>query len=605
VTVAKTKKKPDVVSNRQRTFKSDAGRAAFLLGGIGTGNVSVGSRGELRDWEIFNRPEKGNHLPYTGFYIWAKSRGKKPVAKVLEAQLAAPHDGASGYHSNTLAGLPRFPGAVMRAEYPFVHIDFKKTEMPVQVSLEAFTPFIPLSAEDSAYPAAILRYHVKNTSALAVEVSLAGSLANATGGLYKIYGNIKTEKPVVTAYREDAGLRGLWCTSPEVQKDSTTHGTMALVTDMPNVTAKPSWLNHGWWDGAHDFWDDFSGDGELSPASYGSLDFPGKSDAPEMTTIGALAVKKTIKPGVTETFQFILAWHFPNRIRKWETKACCGSGNEVVRNHYATMFSDAWDVSRKLLDNLPRLEKASRDFHRALFTSTLPGYVIDALASNITVLRSNTCFRLEDGTFAGWEGCFDSGGCCEGSCTHVWNYAQTLAFLFPELEQTMRSVEFGLETDETGKMAFRTRRIFNREDKFVYHAAADGQNGTVIRLYRDWKFSGDNNLVRGLWPHVCAAIDFAFTTWDSDGDCVLDSQQHNTYDIEFYGPNSLVNSLFFGALKAGAEMAEMVGDKERAQKWQGALERGSRLMDKMLWNGEYYIQKLDDVNKYRYQYGKG
>ena len=103
---------------------------------------------------------------------------------------------------------------------------------------------------------------------------------------------------------------------------------------------------------------------------------------------------------------------------------------------------------RYLLTNLGRLEQRSRDFHRALFSTTVPAYVLDAVSANITVLRSPTCFRLEDGTFVGWEGCRNDFGCYPGSCTHVWNYAQTVAFLFPELEQSMRSVEFGLETDQ-------------------------------------------------------------------------------------------------------------------------------------------------------------
>ncbi|HEY5582986.1 MAG TPA: GH116 family glycosyl hydrolase [Ruminiclostridium sp.] len=28
-------------------------------------------------------------------------------------------------------------------------------------------------------------------------------------------------------------------------------------------------------------------------------------------------------------------------------------------------------------------------------------------------------------------------------------------------------------------------------------------------------------------------------------------------------------------------------------------------MDEFLWEGEYYLQKIDDINKYRYQYGTG
>lgn len=40
-----------------------AAHAAFPLGGIGTGNVSIGARGELRDWEISGRPGKESTTP--------------------------------------------------------------------------------------------------------------------------------------------------------------------------------------------------------------------------------------------------------------------------------------------------------------------------------------------------------------------------------------------------------------------------------------------------------------------------------------------------------------------------------------------------------------
>ena len=168
----------------------------------------------------------------------------------------------------------------------------------------------------------------------------------------------------------------------------------------------------------------------------------------------------------------------------------------------------------------------------------------------------------------------------------------------------MRKVESNLETDENGKMAFRSRRVFGQESWNVV-PATDGQLGTIVRLYRDWKLSGDDDLLREVWGGASRALDFAFTYWDTDGDCVLDSQQHNTYDIEFVGPNSLTNSVFFAALKAGSEIAAYLGDQSRAKKYSEALSKGSSAMDRMLWGGEYYIQQIDDVNSQRYQYGTG
>jgi uncharacterized protein (DUF608 family) len=86
---------------------------------------------------------------------------------------------------------------------------------------------------------------------------------------------------------------------------------------------------------------------------------------------------------------------------------------------------------------------------------------------------------------------------------------------------------------------------------------------------------------------------------------VLDSQQHNTYDIEFYGENSLANSMFFAALRAGSVMADHAGDTDAAQRYAEAAEVGSKRMDELLYNGEYYDQRVTDVDEHRYQYGAG
>jgi uncharacterized protein (DUF608 family) len=419
-----------------------------------------------------------------------------------------------------------------------------------------------------------------------------------------VWGGLEVLKPTHNEFRRQDGLTGLFYTSPDVPADSVYAGSMAFTTTGENVTYKTQWLDNAWWDGAHDFWDDFTADGRLEPnPDYGKLNIPiGKG----MIKTGSLGSTATLAAGEEKTFQFVISWYFPNRIKRWEGNVCCPDMDTApkTRNYYATKFADAWDAGRYLSTNLPRLEADSRTFHQSLFNSTLPAHVIDALAANITVLRSPTCFRLENGSFCGWEGCFDAGGCCHGTCTHVWNYTQTVAFLFPDLERSMRRTEFGLETDAKGDMAFRSEQVFGRE-RWKHYPAADGQNGTIIRFYRDWKLSGDNGFLKELWPHVRDAINFAFDYWDSDKDCVLDSQQHNTYDIEFYGPNSLSNSMFFGALLAGIEMAKHMGDQASLAKWQDAFAKGSALMDKLLWGGEYYIQQIPDVNAYRYQYGIG
>lgn len=593
----------------QRTFRGDAGEAAFLLGGIGTGNVSLGARGELRDWEIFNRPGKGDLINYTFFAVYAREEGKNPVAKVLESRLHPPFSKDQGFPSESAAGLPRFKDSRMKGEYPFVWIDFEDDEIPLQVSLEAFTPFIPLNPEDSGIPGAILTYKAVNTGRKPVDVTIAGTIHNAVGICgadtfgwvdgHNFDGNINE-------FRQEHGVSGFYLYHREYKEDYIRYGSMGLMTPEQNVTCKQYWLTgHNNWDGVHDFWDDFCADGLLEPISGSAPKDGAIVNLRGKQKYSSLGIPACLMPGEEKEFVFVLSWYFPNRIKSWlPSDSRYNHETPIIRNYYSKLFKDAWDAGRYILANYKRLEEMSRKFHKALFGSTLPAYVLDAAASNITVLRSPTCIWLEDGTLIAWEGCHDKEGSCFGTCTHVWNYAQTLAWLFPSLERTMRNVEFNLETDEDGNMAFRTNRILGLPG-YDFHPAADGQLGTIVRLYREWKLSGDNDFLEKMWAGAKRALDFAFDYWDSDCDCVLNNQQHNTYDIEFYGPNSLVNSMFFAALKAGAELSQAMGEHERAEKYRQALEKGSKKMDELLWNGEYYIQKIGDVDEFKYQYGTG
>ena len=581
-----------------KTYPCEASQAAFLLGGIGTGTISIGSRGNLQDFEIFNNPAKYNNIYHTFFSVYAKPEGGKSVSKLLESKLRPPFRQSKGISSGMQGGLPRFESASLCGEYPFAFVDFCDNSMPIKVRMEAFTPFIPLNADDSGIPVAILRYRAKNSADVPVDVTVAGSLANVTGFAgFDNFRNMKTEGQPVNIEREEGDLRGIFFTNNALQPHQFHYGSLAISTRDENVTVKSKWHTSGWFDGLTDFWEDFSSDGRIQNTP-GYRNIEGKG-----TSVGSLGIFAKLAPGEERSFEFFLSWYFPNRKKCWEddpAKPCAF----IEKNYYATLFSDAWDVAAYTARNLARLEGATRDFHRAFFGSTLPQEVLEAVSCNITQIRSNTCFRIGDGTFLGWEGCHSTSGSCSGTCTHVWNYAQTVAFLFPELERSARKIELNVETDEDGRMAFRTKQVYGMP-KWDFIPAADGQMGVIVRLYREWKLSGDTAFLRSVWDKAAKALEFAFTHWDTDGDYLLDGKQHNTYDIEFYGPNPLTGALFLAALKAGSEMALAVNDSARAEKFTHALSISAHRMDEKMWNGEYYIQLLEDVDYHRYQFGRG
>ena len=604
--------------NEQKKYPGTAGCVDFILGGIGTGNVYLGARGNLTNWQIFNQPGQLNRMPYTFFSIWAKPEQGKAVARVLESRLNPPFDKSQGFFRNEMAGLPRFDGAEMCAEYPFVNFKFTDDEMPVQVSLEAFTPFIPLNADDSGRPGAYFQYKVKNPGRERVEVSIAGSMNNAVG--FEGYNNFSFMQHAgerVNKYRDEKGIRGITYTGRDFSDRHITWGDMALTTTAPaeNITAKPIWYQGQWTDGGEDFWQDFSDDGKLGEASI--YDQIGSTWAENSNfsflhftdRVGSLSVTHSLEPGEEKIYTFILSWYFPNRPKMWieldKDRTDINAGNyKVTKNYYATLFSDAWEVASYMGNERERLFHESKTFSKAFFDTTLPGYLLEAVADNITVMRSPTCFRIENGDFLGWEGVDNALGCGPGNCTHVWNYAQSVAVLFPELERTMRRIELADEIREDGYMPFRAYTPFGLP-QWEMTPSADGQLGSVVRLYREWVISGDDAIVKECWPGVEKTMKYTAEMWDRDGDGLLEEPQHVTYDTELYGISSMTGSIYFAALTAAAEMAEHMGHAEEAGKYRELAQNGREKLDEISWNGEFYEQIVDDVNAYRYQYGKG
>ena len=370
---------------------------AFPLGGVGTGSISLGGRGQLRDWEIFNKPDKGKSPAYAFPSIWVKIGDRKPVASVLEAALKPPYEGSSGLGTQNVPGLPRLDSAVFSGQYPIGDVTFKDSTIPLRVSLEAFAPFIPHEPDDSGIPVAVLRYKVTNTTASKASVAIAFAIDNPVG-----------DKGRANEFREGSNFKGLLMTNPFLDQADPLKGSFALAVLDPGdgkVTHLRGWRGGSRWRvGPLAFWDDFSDDGELGP-----------EDAVR-DSVGSLSLKREIAPRGTGVFTFLLSWNFPNRTPErigWNTPK--GEEKTVIGNWYSTRFKDAWACVEHVAANLPRLEEQTRAFVKAISRSTLPGAVKDAAMANLSTYISATCFRTADGHFHGWEGANNQAGCCFGN----------------------------------------------------------------------------------------------------------------------------------------------------------------------------------------------
>jgi non-lysosomal glucosylceramidase len=562
-------------------------RIALPLGGIGTGTVSLGGRGDLRDWEIMNRPAKG-FVPSRGsfspfFAVFVKDADGHTQARGLEGPIDLSLYEESHGSTATNHGLPRFRRCTFAAAYPLGQVVLSDLDMLIDATLQAFNPLVPADTEASGIPVAVLRYVLRNKTDRPLEASVCGSLPNFIGmdgsGQTKDWkGDLVNTggKANRNQYRQGPQVNGIFMTSDGVAQRASQWGTIALTTTAEEgITYRISWIPGGWGSSGLDFWDDFSRDGRLEE----------RKPAAEDTPMASLAVSVTLPPKQAVPVTFLLTWHFPNRMT-WTPK---GNDQDRVGNYYTTVYKDAWDVAERTAPQLAELERKTVEFVRAFCDSDLPEVVKEAALFNVSTLRTQTCFRTEDGRFFGFEGCSNRGGCCHGSCTHVWNYEPATAFLFGPLARSMRETEFGQATNEQGMMSFRVNLPLARVQEFG-KAAADGQMGCIMKMYRDWQLSGDEALLKTLWPHVKRAVEFCWINggWDADKDGVMEGCQHNTMDVEYYGPNPQMEIWYLGALRAAEEMARHMGDTEFASTCRDLFERGRKWTDANLFNGEYY-----------------
>ncbi len=298
-------------------------------------------------------------------------------------------------------------------------------------------------------------------------------------------------------------------------------------------------------------------DGERGDAAEAPLD---------AKLVGAIGRTLTLRAGESVTVHFVLTWHFPNLTVAGRLKG----------RYYATKFPASKDVARYIARNFDRLSSVTKLWRDTWYDSTLPYWFLNRTFANTSVLATTTCHRLADGRFWAWEGV----GCCPGTCTHVWHYAQAMGRIFPELERDLRErVDFGLALDpRTGVIRFR--------GEFGDTFAVDGQCGTILRAYREHQMSPDDRFLARLWPGIKRALQCVIDR-DVDGSGVLHGPMHNTLDADWYGVVPWLVGLYHAALLAGEAMAQEVGDAEFARNCRTRFEKGIVHLDRLTWREDY------------------
>lgn len=573
-------------------FKTHQGTTAqvisFPIGGIGTGSIGLSGTGRFIDWEIFNRPSKMSTLGYSHFAVKAVQDDQLLDARILHGDYpphymgeddASNHSWGIGHGPNrkTLAGMPHFQKVKFTGTYPIATIDYEDTQFPGHMQLTAYNPFIPMNDRDSSIPAGIYQWTITNTSPKAITYTLALSVKNPF------------DQSTINQFVQKDDMAWIGMDSQQFSADDPQYGNMTIGIQSPYaVTYQENWFRGSWFDDLATYWNQFTSSDSLMNRTYDTL---GQGD---MCT---LAVTIEIQPHQQAHIPFVIGWFYPNQTNYWGYHKEENGIQNAWRNYYAKLFTSSTEVVQYTLQNRMRLYKDTQLFRDTLFSSSLPTPALDAIQGNIAILKSSTVMRLDDGEFYGWEGVNKSHGSCEGSCTHVWNYAYALPFLYPKLERSMRELDYKYNMGEIGDMMFRLMLPLGR-NRNNFRPCVDGQMGGIIKVYREWKISGDTQWLRSIWPDVKKSLEYAWhpdnpDQWDPEKSGVITGRQHHTLDMELFGPNAWLNGFYLAALQAASEMAEVLNEETDARMYRRLYENGRQWTKDHLFNGHHFIQKID------------
>lgn len=552
---------------------------AYPIGGLGTGMFCLEGTGAISNLSLHHYPELFNEpCTFAAIHIDGLEHGSKVLeAGVPDYKKFGRLEGGMGVGGTTW-GLPRFDTGEFRARFPFAELRLKDGGMPVEVKLVAWNPFIPNDEDNSGLPVAGLEYTFINTSGKALSAIFSFNTRNFM---------FRTDKVVSPITKMESGFvlnQDPAADAPDAE------GHFAIYTDAPEAVVNYRWLRGGWFDPLTVAWRDVVA-GNM-PTYEPALAGPGAS----------IYVPFELGPDESRTIRLRMAWYVPRSFHRIGPEATeradygsfyspdlCKDTPERYEPWYSRRFASLEAVVDYWNQHYDELKVRTETFTNTFYDSTLPAEVIEAIASNLTILKSPTVMRQHDGRFWVWEGSGDNWGSCHGSCTHVWNYAQAVPHLFPRLERSLRETEFLVDQNTEGHQVFRANLPI-RPVRHDFHSAADGQLGGIIKIYRDWRIGDNTQWLRKMWPAVKQSMDYCIRTWDPREVGAVEEPHHNTYDIEFWGPDGMITSFYAGALNSIVHIGKALGEK--VGRYEKLLAKSRSYLQENLWNGEYFYQQI-------------
>jgi hypothetical protein len=616
----------------------EAPAIAMPLGGIGTGSVAVSSDGSLRQWQLRGHGAHRAHVP--GFLLALRAiEADHPVSSTIRLLQTPP---ASDPRPGSLTSdaevpeelhdrsrrLPLFASGSFRTAYPVAELDLADPDVGLAVRWQAFTPFVPLDVEASSWPVVLWELELTNPDERPVHGWLGIAAQNQIGwdGVSPIRGveNAGYGGNVNRAELAD-GVTTLTFENPSLAPDDPRAGQVAIGTDASGAQLLSQYIHDEefltFLEGRYVL-DHLAGaevpERAAGPSWPGVIGASGPS-GPGRTWNGGIAVPFRLDPRERVTVRFALTWRFPNRYADFpQFGRDFGPSRLWLGNHYATVHRDAADIARRAFAAWDRLAAGTARWLSTMLDNDLPAAWREHIAAIPSALRTPVVFRDEDGHVYGFEGLqgastgnwSDNGGSCPLNCTHVWNYEQAMAQLFPTLERDMRDTEFDVMQAPDGSLPHRVivprwiRQPWDEPIGGPVEAALDGMLGLPLKTLREVRRGWPLDQLRRRWPAVTRLMDHVLTTW-GDAAGLPHGPQPSTFDVPVHGANPYIAGLWLCALRATEELARLVDDEGWRHRCRDLFVRGSEAGDRIMFDGSFFRQVLGPDDPVANSWGGG
>lgn len=559
----------------------------YPLGGIGTGYIGLCGDGSLSGFEPCARYTTDYNRVSPFFFVKAQSQDGVVEAKALKAHNFGKKNQRNIYSK---CKIPTFDKADFEYSFPFAQMEFSNKDFPAKISMTAFSPFIVTNDLDSSIPCAMFEFEIQNTGSQQLEYTVCLGIS------------CLSDKSSMEFSRDSEGKIKLITLSPKkADIHPCNYTSFSIATNCEDFSYGQYLFSKNKTKSLEQFWDIFNGTSRFDNTLS-------KTNTKTCYYGGVLCAHVVLEPSQKTSLRFTISWYNPYSLNSWNPipKLEGETENDYLdknswKNYYCNFYRNAEQSSIYCMRRWSNLVSDAQMFSRALYESTLPKELLQAIGTNLCFLKSAALMRNADGSVYGFDGenkCTKQG---EGTNTGIYNYNYALAFLFPKLERALRLDDYKINQNIFGAQNQRMPAPKGVEPK-EFLPTVEGQLGGVLRAYREFKICGSKEWLMELYNKITLALDYVFDKhntfdWDKNQSGVLSGAQQTVHGGYLFGSSGHLNLMYAAALKAGAQMAEVVGDKKGRIKYNELYQNAKRYLEENLFNGSYYYQKIDLEDK--------